>query len=275
MKNIFETIKNFCTRTKDDENRIMLYTPEEIAQDKTREDVWMVPHLVKEGAPVAVICPGGAYAMVSHHNEGTPFAQALNNAGHNAFVLNYRTGDAARYPNPMLDLARAIMFIRKHAAALGVDAQKLSIWGSSAAGHLCAYFSARHSLFDGEYMGEKITVEPQATVLVYPVVSLFEETHEGTRDNLLGKNASEAERKDKSCDLIAGADYPPTFIMHCEDDGSVPVSNSKRLHAKLTSCGVKCNMHLYPTGGHGCGVAKGTSAEGWINTAIDFLNDTL
>ena len=30
---------------------------------------------------------------------------------------------------------------------------------------------------------------------------------------------------------------------------------------------------IYPTGGHGCGLAYGTSAEGWINEMIKFMEN--
>lgn len=251
--------------------RIGLWTEDEIRECPAREDVWLDVYAVGNNSPVSIICPGGAYAFVSHSNEGVPFAEKLNRRGHSAFILNYRVGEAARFPAPMEDLARAIQYVRSRAEEYRIDADRLSLWGSSAAGHLCAYFSARYGDFQAPYQGLDISVKPQSAVLIYPVVSLLKQTHGGTRDNLLGQGSSERERADKSADLIADGNYIPAFIFHCEDDGAVPVSNSLRLDAALTALGVRHELHLYPQGGHGCGLGEGTSAQGWIEKAIDFI----
>lgn len=243
-----------------------------MAADQSKANVWLELHLIGGGAPVSIVCPGGAYAMVSHSNEGFPFAKKLNERGHNAVVLNYRTGKNALYPNPMEDLAQAIRFLRKNAALLEIDADRISIWGSSAAGHLCAYFAARYDRFERtDADGQKISLAPQSVVLIYPVISMTSDTHGHTRDNLLGENATSEQREDKSVDLIATEKFPATFIFHCEDDASVPVSNTLRLADALKKLGVRHEVRLYPQGGHGCGLAVGTSAEGWIERAIDFI----
>lgn len=86
--------------------------------------------------PFALICPGGAYMLVSEENEGHTFAAELNRRGISAFVLHYRCRRKGRYPAPQQDVARALHEILAQADALHLDADNYSLWGSSAGGHL-------------------------------------------------------------------------------------------------------------------------------------------
>ncbi|HEY5710607.1 MAG TPA: prolyl oligopeptidase family serine peptidase, partial [Allosphingosinicella sp.] len=60
-------------------------------------------------------------------------------------------------------------------------------------------------------------------------------------------------------------DAPPCFLLHAEDDASVPVQNSLMLRAALRARGIATEMHLFPDGGHGFGLrlARGKSVERW------------
>lgn len=91
--------------------------------------------------PFALICPGGAYMLVSEENEGHTFAAELNRRGISAFVLHYRCRRKGRYPAPQQDVARALHEILAQADALHLDADNYSLWGSSAGGHLAASFA--------------------------------------------------------------------------------------------------------------------------------------
>lgn len=126
----------------------------------------------------------------------------------------------ARYPAPMEDLARALGDILNRAEELNLETDGYSIWGSSAGGHLAASFGT-------EAMGyaKYGLPKPGALVLCYPVVTMGEKTHLGSRNNLLGE-APEA-------DMIALASverqitpaYPPTFVW-CGDADHNPWASS-------------------------------------------------
>lgn len=252
-----------------------IYTKEEIEEEPSRAFANVIPFLIKKYAPTVIVCPGGAYEFLSFNNEGGDYAKAFNKAGYNVFLLNYRVAANAHYPNPMEDLARAICFVKAHAAAFCVNAEKLVICGSSAGGHLCAYFAARYGEFESLYHRKQYSLRPQAVVLAYPVISMTEETHEITRLRLLGLHPTREEEEDKSVELIAGKNYPPTFFWHCEGDRTVPISNSIRLDEKLTELGVRHIFKRYVRGGHGIGLARGTTAAGWFEDATEFLKEVL
>lgn len=252
-----------------------IYTKEEIEAEPSRALVSVIPFLIKKHAPTVIVCPGGAYEFLAFNNEGGDYARAFNKAGYNVFLLNYRVAGNAHYPNPMEDLARAIYFVKAHAAAFCVNAEKLVICGSSAGGHLCAYFGARYGEFESLYHNRQFSLRPQAIVLSYPVISMVEETHEITRLRLLGLHPTREEEEDKSVELIADENYPSVFFWHCEGDKTVPISNSIRFDERLTKEGVKHVFKRYVRGGHGIGLARGTTAAGWFEEATAFLKEVL
>ena len=220
------------------------------------------PYLIKDGKPhpFAVICPGGGYGRVCSAGEGQPFARKLNKLGYHAFVVYYRVQDKARYPQPQEDLKRAVEEIFANADKWKLDTTNWSIWGSSAGGHLVA-----------SYCAEKWGMpKPTAVILVYPVITMGEFTHQGSRDNLLGKVASQDMIDKLSIEKQVDADYPPAFMWYGTADDAVPPVNSKMLAEALNKVGVSNRVVEYENIGHGAGLAKGTIAEGWFDLAVEF-----
>ena len=60
-----------------------------------------------------------------------------------------------------------------------------------------------------------------------------------------------------SPDLIAGEGTPQAFIWHTFSDGGVSVKNSLLYASKLRDISVPVEMHLFPDGNHGLGLAVG------------------
>ena len=54
--------------------------------------------------------------------------------------------------------------------------------------------------------------------------------------------------------LNVPADAPPCFLLHAEDDASVPVGNTLLLREALRARNVPVETHLFPDGGHGFGL---------------------
>lgn len=234
-----------------------------------------------EQKPVVIICPGGGYETLSMVGEGVSMAERFEEAGYFPFVLCYRLSPN-RYPDPQKDLALAIKYVRDGAQRFHIDPDRLMLTGSSAGGHLCASLAALYPEIDEELMKELaetfpeaaekykgISVRPDQLCLNYPVISFAEEAHEGSFQALTGGNE---ELRDKlSVEKHVPDDFPKTFVWACEDDELVPVSNAKRLGKVMQEKGLPCDLEIYPTGGHGCGLAAGTSADGWFDEMIHFF----
>ena len=226
-----------------------------------------------------IICPGGGYAMLAYDWEGTDIAKLLNSKGIIAIVLKYRLPSAKSSitPNitPLTDAKRAMRIVRANAGKWGIKKNDIGIMGFSAGGHLASTLATH---FDDGDKSSKDSVAQQSSrpdfaVLIYPVITmnkLF--THMGSRNNLLGNNPDSSLVNLYSNELQVTKQTPPTFLLHATDDGAVPVANSLRFYEACKTNGVPVEMHIFPKGGHGFGLALGKgSLETWPDLLVAWM----
>lgn len=216
--------------------------------------------------PAVIIVPGGGYDFVSYANEGCPVLEKLEREGFQGFIFGYRTKEA--YPAPFEDLAQAIRLVREDADAFGIDPQNVSLVGFSAGAHLCASFAELYPEFlkEGE---SKDVLRPDALALGYPVITMLGKTHLQTMKNITGGVTDLREKL--SAEKNVTEDFPRTMIWTVLDDDAVSPDNSRMLHEALDQAGVENRLEIYPSGGHGCGLAWETPAEGWTDEMAGFL----
>jgi acetyl esterase/lipase len=211
-----------------------LYAEAEKATEPSRRSTGLFFFRGKSGAPFAVVAPGGGFEYVGSVHEGFPYAAEISRRGFNAFVLRYRAGRGGRIATE--DLAAALTYIERHAAALGVATAGYSLWGSSAGARMAASIGSRGAA----RFGGAALPGPAAVVMLYT----------GYSD-------------------VAPSE-PPTFVAVGERDGIAAPAVMERRVAALRRAGVDVEYHRYPGVGHGFGLGVGTSAEGWIADAVRF-----
>ncbi len=194
----------------------------------------------KPNGQAIIACPGGGYAGIATTHEGHDMATWFNTQGITYAVLHYRM-PYGKHEIPLSDAHQAIRYMRKHASQWSIN--QIGIMGSSAGGHL-ASTAATHFTED---------TRPDFQILFYPVVTMSDYTHQGSKDNLLGKNPTDELVHLYSNEMQVNAQTPPAFIMHSSDDTVVPVANSINYYMNMVKQGVMATMHLYPIGGHGWG----------------------
>jgi len=205
---------------------------------------------------VMVICPGGGYQHLAPH-EGNDYALWLNQHGVACFVLKYRLGsDGYRHPAMLSDAARAVRWVRANAAAYKINPQQVGIMGSSAGGHLAStlltHFDAGNT--NDTDLVERQSSRPDLGILCYAVISMGDETHKGSRNNLLGTNASPELVALLSNELQVSSNTPPCFLWTTEEDKTVPMENSLMFASALRKNHVPFDFHVYQQGGHGMGL---------------------
>lgn len=235
--------------------------------DESRSGSYLLHFTPKENTrgPIFVI-PGGGYSTVCGIYEGAEVGQAYADLGYDVYIVSYGVLEEARYPKVMDDLGNAIGFARKQ-FELGDDYRLV---GFSASGHLAGLFCS-----EGVGYRNYSIPKPRCLVLGYPVITLEEGTHGGTRDNFLGEERKDdkAMQKAFSVDSNIGPSYPPTFLWRSADDPAVSgESNADRMDEALKRNHVPHVYHVYPGFGHGWAVGKGTSAEGWIKESALFMD---
>jgi acetyl esterase/lipase len=218
-----------------------------------------------------LIVPGGGYRWVVVDKEGYELARWFAARGVTAFVLFYRLpaeGWQSGPDTPLADAQRAMRLIRSRSTELEIDSKRVTAIGFSAGGHVCAslltHFSA--SVYRPVDAIDRFSARPDAAAPIYPVISMSAPSaHAGSRAELIGEHAPQALEQKYNPALHVPRDAPPTFLLHAEDDPSVPVANTLMLRNALVAAKVPVETHLYPDGGHGFGLrlARGHSVEGW------------
>jgi len=223
-----------------------------------------------------VICPGGGYGQLAPH-EGEGYATWLAERGIAGIVLKYRLGTGGyHHPVMLQDVSRAMRLVRSKAAEWKIDPRRVGVMGSSAGGHLAATVLTH---FDAGKPGDADPVEressrPDLGVLCYAVITLGEDTHGGSRKNLLGENPDPALVEDLSNERQVKADTPPCFIWHTFEDKAVKVTNALLFAGALEARQIPFELHIYEKGGHGMGLGKpATNPHRWSTDLRAWLQE--
>ncbi len=222
-------------------------------------------------APCVVIFPGGAYCMRAYH-EGEPIAEFFNSRGLHAAVVEYSVRPNL-HPAPLADAQRAVKLIRHMASELHVDSDKIVTLGFSAGGHLAASTvtlpEVETCVKDEASMQSAL---PNGAVLCYPVTSVGAAFgHVGSGKNLLGEDYEK--RCEEFClENRINENTPPVFLWHTSADEGVNVKNSLVFAEKLRDYNIPFEMHIFPHGRHGLGLAKNTLDNvKWADLAADWI----
>lgn len=235
-----------------------------------------LPDPAKRTGASVVILPGGSYGVLAIH-EGKGYAAWFASHGIAAYVLKYRLGSAGyRHPAMINDAARALRLVRGYARRDGLDPARIGIIGSSAGGHLAStlltHFDSGKS--DATDPVDRESSRPDLGILCYPVISLGEFAHAGSRRNLLGETPDPDLVRFLSSELQVTKDTPPTFLWHTVEDKTVPVENALMFASALRRAGVPFSLHIYELGAHGLGLG-GTrgAAPPWADQLLFWFKE--
>ncbi len=224
--------------------------------------VYLPPKDKATGASV-VICPGGGYGFLAVDHEGQEVAEWLNSLGVAGVVLKYRLAPKYQHPSPLQDAQRAIRTVRARATEWGLDPSKVGILGFSAGGHLASTATTHFDAGNPNATDpiDRQSSRPDRAILVYPVIAIATEFgHNGSRDNLLGKNADPELVKSLSNETQVNKDTPPVFLAHTEEDKAVPAENSMLFAMAMSRAKVPYELHIFQKGQHGLGLGRGWAA---------------
>ncbi len=220
-----------------------------------------------------IICPGGGYGVVAIGHEGDKIAEALNKIGVAAFVLKYRLPSDEIMLNksygPLQDVQQAMYLVRKNAGKWNLKTQQIGIMGFSAGGHLASSLSVHYN--DVKISDQGLSLRPDFSILIYPVISFVDMPHSGSANNLLGKSQTQEMLAYFSSEKNVTENTPPAFLVHAVDDKVVAVQNSITYAQALIRNKVKAEVHLYQSGGHGFGLTNKTTVDNWFDRLENWL----
>lgn len=223
------------------------------AEDRPHLDVLLAPKDKATGTAM-IVAPGGGFRERAMDWEGLQVAQWLNTQGIHAFVLSYRIRPAG-YEPPVAwgDGARAIRYVRAHAAEFGVNPQRIGAIGFSAGCQIALKLS---EVFDA---GDAQATDPVERVSSRP-------------DFVVGVYGRPMRQEGEAAKPVP-ANTPPTFIMLTARDETVDPRNALREIEALRTAGVEAELHVFGGDGtHGRGLHVGDPYTGeWPALLINWL----
>lgn len=206
-----------------------------------------------------IVLPGGGYTHVVMEKEGAVEARWLAAHGIAAFVLQYRLSPAYRYPVPMLDGARAIRYVRSHAAEFGIAPGKIGVWGFSAGGHLAGFLATapdEHVRASSDPV-ERVSAHPDFAVFSYARFSMDPSIpRTGNMESLVGDNPRPEMLDTISAVRHVTKDTSPSFIYSTTGDQTVNSMNATAYYDALKRAGVPVELHIFELGSHGTGMGQ-------------------
>lgn len=185
-----------------------------------------------------VFYPGGGFTNVSIGSGS--MAKWFASQGITTALVKYRLPNGGHHAATLEDAMGAVRYLRTR-TDLGVDPKKVGVSGSSAGGHIAAWVS--NALPDEE--------KPAFAIPLYPSITRTE-FYSSRKCNaaLLGKDYCYQDAVDMSVQNMVTPQTPPTLLLLCDDDATVPSVSSVAYYKALIQHGVKASMHIYPQGGH-------------------------
>jgi acetyl esterase/lipase len=210
-----------------------------------RLDVFAPSDAPADGArrPALLQVHGGAWIIGDKREQGIPLLKALARDGWVGFNANYRLSPAATWPDHLIDLKRALAFIREHADEYGVDPDFVAVTGGSAGGHLATMLALTEGEARYQPGFEDADTSVQACVPFYGVYDFT--NRDGTmppqfRDWFLQPLIMKAfydeepERfRDASPLDNLRPDVPPFLVVHGDNDTLAPVADARTFVAAL------------------------------------------
>jgi acetyl esterase/lipase len=201
--------------------------------------------------PAVLVLPGGGYRFHSEH-EGEGYARWLSSIGLHAFVLRYPLMTDHRFPAPLESCRAALRWIRTGEHGLDVGAH-VGVIGSSAGGHLAGLL-ATGTVLSTERL-DAPPPRPDFAILAYSPADLHllpDAPVEWILDGRMGL------REELSPARNIDAHTCPTFLWAtAEDPPGFP--NALAYATALFDAGIPVELHIYPHGRHGLGLANGVA----------------
>jgi acetyl esterase/lipase len=211
---------------------------------RNRLDIWARGDLdAGARAPVLVQIHGGAWTMGDTRYQGYPLVSRLTAAGWVCVPITYRLSPKATFPDHIVDVKRAIVWVKEHIAAYGGDPNFVVLTGGSAGGHLSALaaLSPNDPAFQPGFEGSDTSV--QGAVPLYGIYDLRDWDGRGgpphalrliERSVLKTSPASDPELWRRASPISwVGPDAPPMMLVHGTNDSLVPVDGARRMAEAL------------------------------------------
>lgn len=195
------------------------------------------PHRDGHRRPAILQIHGGGWMVGDKREQGIPLLNHLAANGWVGFNANYRLSPAATWPDHLVDLKRAVAWIREHADEYGVDPDFIAVTGGSAGGHLTAMMALTAGEARYQPGFEEADTSVQAAVPFYGVFDMTDRQdvhHDDFLPRFLEPYVIKAFIEDEPEKFVDAspidhvhADAPPFFVIHGDRDTLAPLDSAR------------------------------------------------
>ena len=209
-------------------------------------DIWRRHDLAPgRRAPVLLQVPGGAWAVNRKRGQAYTLMSRMVELGWICVSINYSKSPRSTFPAHLIDVKRAIAWVRENIADYGGDPDFIAITGGSAGGHLAsmAALTPNDPTFQPGFEDVDTTLEAAAPYYGVYDFTDFENMHEMMLPFLehfvlKARYADDPEPFRAASPIsYAHSEAPPFFILHGEKDELVSAGQSRVFHAALRAAG--------------------------------------
>lgn len=206
-------------------------------------DIWRRSDLPRDGkAPVLLQVPGGAWMIGWRRPQAYPLMSHLVSRGWVCVSMNYRVSPLHTWPDHIVDVKRALAWVKENIADYGGDPNFVAISGGSAGGHLSslAALTPNDPKFQPGF--EEADTSVAAAVPFYGRYDWYSTDAPGRAEfvellqRLVVKKKLRTHRDvylDASPIRYSRADAPPFFVLHGTDDSLIPVEEAREFIEEL------------------------------------------
>jgi len=247
-------------------------------------DVWSRPRANPDThAPVLLQIHGGAWSSGNKRGQGHPLMSHLVERGWVCVSINYRLSPRNTWPDAIVDVKRAIAWVKANIERYGGDPAFIAITGGSAGGHLSALaaLTANDPSFQPGFEDADTTVQAavpfygvydftRSDGVLHPMMVPFLE--KGVMKRLIA-DAPEVFAAASPITKVS-ADAPPFFVLHGSNDSFIPVEQARAFAARLR--GVSTSPVVYaelPIAQHAFDIFGSARAEHAAVAAEQFLDE--
>ncbi len=250
---------------------------------RTTLDVWKRPDLPADaGAPVIVQVHGGAWVLGDKEGQAYPLLAHLAERGWVCVSVTYRLSPRATWPDHIVDLKRALAWVKDNIADHGGDPSWVALTGGSAGGHLCSLAALTPNDPQFQPGFEQVDTAVQAAVPFYGVYDWTNRDGTG-RDDLLELlvdrvvkqpyESAMAVYEQASPMTHVGPDAVPMMLLHGTNDSLVPVAQARAMVDLLRDVSRNPVVYVeYPGAQHAFDVFASTRTKAAVAGIERFLN---
>jgi acetyl esterase/lipase len=211
-------------------------------------DIWRHRDIkVGDRAPVLLQIPGGAWTVNGRRPQGYPLMGRMAELGWVCVSIDYSKSPRKSWPAHIIDVKRALAWIRENIADYGGDPDYIAVTGGSAGGHLASLVALTANDPRLQPGFEDVDTTVQAAAPFYGVYDLTdaEKLHEMMMPFLelfvmKERYADKPELFELASPIShVHRDAPPFFVLHGESDSVIPTVQARAFCDALRDAGAR------------------------------------